>query len=1105
MTSLLDLLTQKQPQFQTHQALVVLDLQNDFLLPDGKLPVSSRSGFLGRIQKLVPIFRENAGDIIWVRSSYEADRPVNDQADDAEAVVTSVEGNVNGSPEESSEETAKEASSPSNALKSAGRALDIFKKISRKGSQSQADLKAASTDEPEHFLSSTPSRAPCCVPNTKGIEFTEGIKECIDPANDVLVNKTYYSAFNSTSLLLTLRARLITELYICGCLTNISVYATALDAARHGLTINIIEDCVGYRKASRHREALRQMVEVMGAFTVTSAELLTELAEQESDEEVEKAGERGRSPAADGEELTDMVKNMRLSASSSLYSTNVDGSKAADGTRTGDSKRLVDDPRLATVGTPRRENEYVTRLGPPSPTTEHPLRAKRSGKLQKKAPEQPEETEEGGRTLKYKRSRIRMRKRESSRPRDSIAVMDEQAPPTPAQVPEEKGKKPSRFASIIRKSTEEPPPSPLLSPSPKQVAEEKSKRPSRLTSIIRKSTEDPPSSPLLSPPPVSPRGSDGSGAAKRIHSRDGSAGPASNISSPSRGSSRGSEIRSLDQRVGSPRASPRAEKTEFSKSEIRSPIAATATSNLSRQASPDPTVKSTATSPKATSHVSLPLQKPESTLGEGDSWLSANVLPPSLSTSIFQDLYDEVRWQTMLHQTGAVPRLVCVQGDIGQDGSQPIYRHPTDHALPLLHFSPAVQAVRSYMERIVNHPLNHVLIQLYRSGQDYISEHSDKTLDIVRGSYIVNASFGAQRTMRLRTKKSALNQQSVSFSEAARQTQRVPLPHNSAFVLGPSTNMRWLHGINADKRAANERSDAEKAYSGMRISLTFRHIGTFLSADGALIWGQGAGGKSRDVARPVVNNDLRRTEAMIRAFGRENHATDFEWADTYGAGFDVLHFRKGAAGVDRPGACLLFLSNDAVENGQVALYLDEAGIEYAAVEAPTKLSDDRMGCLRKVCFRDADALHTEVTGALAVLLYLDRLRPLPHRVTVDGVDEKPAETRASIARTYELLGLLTEAVEGVRKGEKWLVSGIEPYLGHDGYVAGRGFGFADCAYFPALEKCWEQWDEAVDGEAPKVKAYLERIRLRIKSRKQRARESTDELRRELSAASLKSK
>ena len=106
MSSLLELLAQKQPQFETHQALLVLDLQNDFLLPDGRLPVNSRSGFLSRIKRLVPTFRDCAGDIIWIRTVYEKDRPANDGTDEAEVVITVLDGQEQGSPEESSEETA---------------------------------------------------------------------------------------------------------------------------------------------------------------------------------------------------------------------------------------------------------------------------------------------------------------------------------------------------------------------------------------------------------------------------------------------------------------------------------------------------------------------------------------------------------------------------------------------------------------------------------------------------------------------------------------------------------------------------------------------------------------------------------------------------------------------------------------------------------------------------------------------------------------------------------------------------------------------------------------------------------------------------------------
>lgn len=64
----------------------------------------------------------------------------------------------------------------------------------------------------------------------------------IEKEKDLQMIKTHYSAFSSTSLLLTLRTKLITELYICGCITNLSVYATAMDAARYGIRVTLVDD-----------------------------------------------------------------------------------------------------------------------------------------------------------------------------------------------------------------------------------------------------------------------------------------------------------------------------------------------------------------------------------------------------------------------------------------------------------------------------------------------------------------------------------------------------------------------------------------------------------------------------------------------------------------------------------------------------------------------------------------------------------------------------------------------------------------------------------------------------------------------------------------------
>ena len=85
-----------------------------------------------------------------------------------------------------------------------------------------------------------------------------------------------------------------------------------------------------------------------------------------------------------------------------------------------------------------------------------------------------------------------------------------------------------------------------------------------------------------------------------------------------------------------------------------------------------------------------------------------------------------------------MPRLAAVQGEIHEDGSIPIYRHPYDTSPPFRPFTPTVELIRQHVSRVLNQPLNHALIQLYHSGADYISEHSDKTIDVIRASSIVN-------------------------------------------------------------------------------------------------------------------------------------------------------------------------------------------------------------------------------------------------------------------------------------------------------------------------------------------------------------------------------
>ncbi|PPR04678.1 hypothetical protein CVT24_011895 [Panaeolus cyanescens] len=298
-------------------------------------------------------------------------------------------------------------------------------------------------------------------------------------------------------------------------------------------------------------------------------------------------------------------------------------------------------------------------------------------------------------------------------------------------------------------------------------------------------------------------------------------------------------------------------------------------------------------------------------LGAGDSYIVNDLLPSDIADNVFHKLKEEVKWQVMHHRGGEVPRLVAVEGEVGQDGSFPVYRHPADESPPLLPFSPTVSLIREYVQKVVQHPVNHVLIQFYRSGKDYISDHSDKTIDVVRGSNIVNVSMGAQRVMTLKLKKDKhkgsdidaphegeiLPTQASNVPAPPRPSQKIPLPHNSMLVMGLETNAKWLHGINHDNRPFQTKSPEEQREEGGRISLTFRHIGTFLSKDEAFIWGQGAKGKTREEAGKVIFHQDE-VEKLLIAFGDENQQSDFDWDQAYGPGFDVLHLtsKEGSGG-----------------------------------------------------------------------------------------------------------------------------------------------------------------------------------------------------------------
>lgn len=266
---------------------------------------------------------------------------------------------------------------------------------------------------------------------------------------------------------------------------------------------------------------------------------------------------------------------------------------------------------------------------------------------------------------------------------------------------------------------------------------------------------------------------------------------------------------------------------------------------------------------------------PKDAVGSGDTYLILDAL--SIEQLIFADLLGEVKWQEMRHKGGRVPRKISIQGSVVMvdgDEIEPVYRHPADEQPELMCWTPNVFGVKEQIEELVGQELNHALVQLYRDGRDFIGEHSDKTLDILKESSIINYSVGASRTMVLKHKETSVR-------------QRLTLPHNSLLVMGWRTNREWMHEIRMDKRPNCEKRPDELAFDERRISLTFRTIATFRNRRTGELSGQGAR------SRKVEGDDEQKQQVdLLVAFSAENKTgSQFDWNEHYGRGFDILNFK----------------------------------------------------------------------------------------------------------------------------------------------------------------------------------------------------------------------
>ncbi|KAI9813660.1 MAG: hypothetical protein M1827_003731 [Pycnora praestabilis] len=1053
------LLPEEIPQLETRRGLLILDLQNDFLSEDGNLPVNTSTGFVDNIKRLIPIFRE-AGEIIWVRTEFEEERLVNDEQGEGESVITDEEIAKKGEQDGDIVNHDKKQSTPS--LLPAGesrpslptrpslRAMDLMRRASARNQEELKDLGPSFLNDNETFLSTSKigERPSCCISGTAGAEFADTVISDIDRSRDSVVVKAHYSALNprSSPLLFSLRGKLVTELFICGSLSNISVYATALDAVRHGFSITILEDCLGYRNDARHEEAMRQMADFMGADGLTSAELIRDITGEQP--EISRQAQTGQIQ-------DDTIGQDNLNRPPSSRRSDYRASTPSSVSSSEPFPTMTDEQPTSSKSFSKRAPLDRLSQDAPKYSKHEIIEADTDWDAADDSTSQDFETSLKELRKRYGGAKTCRLKREDSDPDSCSTRMKSEE---------------SEFKEYVPYNALSAVPKIQASKDRETLASQTKYSPSTSTSVG--------GSRVL---PVQP-GEDGSVPANR--------------------------------------------RLRYHTAELKLPSTAGGNAGLISQAK----ARSSSTRKEIKNPV-VPELGAQDIIGEGDSRIIENFLPMPLIDDLFERCKYEVKWQTMSHKGGEVPRLVAVEGDIGPDGSKPIYRHPADESPPLLPFSPAVSTIKSLVQKTLGHPVNHVLIQMYRDGKDNISEHSDKTLDIVRRSSIANFSLGAQRIMTLRTKKPApilrpslstgveddippfngsrlqsangstppQQQYSATATAADRHTQRVQLPHNSIFILGSETNKHWLHGVRPDKRPRSAKGDAETAYDGERISLTFRYIGTYTDEASQMIWGQGARCKTKAAGGKVIHSQ---TEAnkVLRAFGKENQRSGFDWDAEYGEGFDVLDMT--------PAVSKLFLNDDPISAKRVKTILAEKGLSWESCRYPvfshltSKLPQDLLdvsnGPRQAIKYIDEEVDGVEVEGDFPILFYIEKFYPDAHTLSLPSTQHR-AETALEFSRTPYTEAVfaawrsifseperyqhhhhrnhhrvpkgydsLTELHAQLDKWESWLAEG--------NFVTGNNFSVADCAFWPVLDEIITLWSDWDDEEYPGLRQYYQRVR-----------------------------
>ena len=185
---------------------------------------------------------------------------------------------------------------------------------------------------------------------------------------------------------------------------------------------------------------------------------------------------------------------------------------------------------------------------------------------------------------------------------------------------------------------------------------------------------------------------------------------------------------------------------------------------------------------------------------DGEVAIYRNFFNKVESDQIFQELLSKIKWRQdkmkLYGKEYELPRLTAWYGDDGKSY--------TFSGIPMSPdaWTPTLLSIKSRIEEVTQAKFNSVLLNLYRSGKDGVSWHSDDEPELGKNPMIASVSFGETRRFQLRHKL-----------DKSLDKVEITLTHGSLLIMKGSTQHLWQHQIPKTAKSLQE-----------RINLTFRII-----------------------------------------------------------------------------------------------------------------------------------------------------------------------------------------------------------------------------------------------------------------------------------------